>query len=136
MATVRPRGNGSWEVILRNKAMLGSKPISFTCKDQTEAEYYGRHYDALLAQGIMPAELSEAKNEFPLLADLIRGYLRGVVVSMDDAAILNADLIKIGKVETRELTYHWAEEWISRMKRIDNLSPSTSSATIFSTSSL
>lgn len=124
MATIRPRGK-KWEVIIRNKAMLGDRPISFTVDSEHEANYYGNRYDTLLAQGIMPSELAESRDEYLVLGDLIRDYLRKVPVPRADERVLNVNVERIGMTDMRKLTYQWAEEWIASMKRIHNLAPST-----------
>ena len=83
-------------IVARLEAMLGNKPTS-----------------------------APAARAHKTLAKLIRAYIKTVAVSKSDKLLLNTLLERIGNVETAALDYEWTEQWIQKMKVVDNLNPST-----------
>lgn len=123
MATKRKRGN-VYQYTIRRSGVL-PKPVYLSYENEAEGDEFVRRLEALLDRGIVPDELLE-----PTSADLLRGELRNYLstqsVSDTDRNCLTvmrerlpADLALSG------LTFVWATQLVTKMKRQENLSPST-----------
>ncbi|HUD42005.1 MAG TPA: site-specific integrase [Dokdonella sp.] len=122
MATKRLR-NGSWYYVVR-RALL-PRPLYLTFRDQAEGDEYVRRLEAQLDRGLIPHELIEAEAAATLRSHVVR-YMREQHVSAGDQACLNIVVARLpSTLELKALTFAWAQSWITRMKREDNLSPVT-----------
>lgn len=124
MATIRKKGRG-YEVIIKRKALLGDKPVSFTVDTEEEANRYAAHYEAMLDQGVIPQEFIDNKNQYETIGDIIKDFLRKVNVAQSDRSNLEILFARIGNTKVSDIGYKWAEQWVTSMKRVHNLSPST-----------
>lgn len=122
--SVQPR-SGRYQLRVIHKLL--PKPFFHTFDHEAEARSYGAQLEALLAGGIVPAEMLEGqkRTENPLLSRIITAYLAGSNVAPSDRPTLR----QISKAEgdTRLLAVNaaWADSWASRLKTIDHLAPST-----------
>lgn len=123
MATKRKRGN-SWEFTVRRKHVL-EKPFYATFDTEEEGDEYCRRLEKLLDAGIVPEELQQTTEIHLTLRDVIRQYLQNVAVTDSDERLLGVLIDRIGKVSVTSITYNWAENWVSEMKKVKNLSPTT-----------
>lgn len=124
MATKRWK-NGKWEFTVRRAGLL-PKPRSFRFADEDEGDRYIRRLEALLDRGEVPEELIDRGSPSPRLREHVRKYLASQHVSSSDRACLNNAVGRLpAELELRDMTFAWATAWVSRMKREDNLSPST-----------
>lgn len=125
MASYRTRANGSVEAVIKRASLL-PKPVSMTFGSLDEARRVCERLEALLDQGIVPPDLVvEVTDKISTLGQLIREYLKTVAVTSDDDALLTRIALADGSLSLARMTYDWAEAWILKMKREDNIAPST-----------
>lgn len=126
MSTIKPFANGTFQ--LRVSSKLLDKPLYATFDTLEQAQAYGTQLEGLLAQGIVPKSLLErtkAGQEIWTVSRCISEYLRENSVPVSDIKLLHTIRPLLATASTGHLNYDWAEGWVRRMKRIDNLSPST-----------
>lgn len=126
MSTIKPFANGTFQ--LRVSSKLLDKPLYATFDTFEQAQAYGTQLEGLLAQGIVPKSLLErtkAGQEIWTVSRCISEYLRENSVPVSDIKLLHTIRPLLATASTGHLNYDWAEGWVRRMKRIDNLSPST-----------
>lgn len=125
MATKRNR-NGKWEFIIKRSGLL-PKPIYLTFADEDEGDVYVRRLEMLLDRGVVPEEFAVAVNaKHPRVRALIVDYRQTQAVSAADTDYLAVLLDRLPpKLELRQLTFDWVSSWVTSLKRIDNLAPST-----------
>lgn len=125
MATKRFRGK-VWAYQVRCSALL-PKPIYLTFADEAEGDAYVARLEALLAQGILPAEFrKEPDQKHPRLRGRVIEYRETQPISAADQAVLQILLNTLPPTwELRGLTFDWALGWVTDMKRVQNLAPST-----------
>lgn len=122
MATKRLR-SGKWEYTIRNRALL-KRPVYLRFADQGEGDAYVRRAEALLAQGIVPAELAERADDMETCQHLLEAWQRTRSLSPADESVLPALAARVGTVRIAALTLTWCEAWIDRLKG-EGLAPST-----------
>jgi len=123
MATCRPRGN-TFEFIVRRKKIL-PKPIYLTFDSKEEGEAYCSHLEGLLDQGVIPEEFVENKDNGLAVQKVLAEYEVLVPITPNDRKLLRINYERLGDLKTSEVTYDWAEKFISDMKRRRNLAPGT-----------
>ena len=126
MSTVKNLPSGHFQLRVSNK-LLG-KPLYATFDNKEQAQAYGHHLEALLAQGIVPSALLESTTASPaawIVSRCISEYIRNNSVPVSDIKILDTLQPRLTVVRTSHLNYDWAEGWIREMKRLQNLAPST-----------
>jgi len=126
MSTIKACANGTFQ--LRVSSKLLDKPLYATFDSHEQAHAYGIQLEGLLAQGIVPKSLLErtkASQEIWTVSRCISEYLRENSVPVSDIKLLTTIRPLLATASTGHLNYDWAEGWVRRMKRIDNLSPST-----------
>lgn len=124
---VRPRG-AKFE--LRVKNSLLPKIFTATFETEVEARNYGQQLEAILARGIVPAELAAKRDRGVsiTLGRMIAEYMEAVPVSALDAQILEMlkGINELGTTRAEDVrSYKWAEEWVKSMKMVKNLAPGT-----------
>lgn len=124
MATVRQRGN-KWEIIFKNKKLLGDKPFYFTLETEEEARNYAARSEAILATGVVPEGWIKEEERMKTIGDVIRGYMVANHVPITDARVLNVVYSRVGNVRLDEVNYAWVVSWVTQMKTELNLSPTT-----------
>lgn len=129
MATKRRRGeSGSWEFKITRSKLL-PRPVYLTFDSEAEGDAYCRRLEQLLDRGIVPPELSKPVRERSTrLRAVMIEYRNTQAVSTQDSdvikVLLDADLKRLpAAMELREVTFQWATEWITGLKREANLSP-------------
>ncbi|HPP46224.1 MAG TPA: site-specific integrase, partial [Accumulibacter sp.] len=90
-----------------------------------KSDPYVARLEALIRQGIVPPELIKDNKEFVVIGDIIRTYVKTVAIKEDDKELLGVLLTRIGIVTLTDVNYQWAEKWISEMKQVRNMAPST-----------
>jgi integrase len=126
MSTIKAFANGTFQ--LRVSSKLLDKPLYATFDTLEQAQAYGIQLEGLLAQGIVPKSLLERTKtgqEIWTVSRCICAYLRENSVPVSDIKLLHTLRPLLASASTGYLNYDWAEGWVRRMKRIDNLSPST-----------
>jgi hypothetical protein len=126
MSTIKAFANGTFQ--LRVSSKLLDKPLYATFDTLEQAQAYGTQLEGLLAQGIVPKSLLERTKtgqEIWTVSRCICAYLRENSVPVSDIKLLHTLRPLLASASTGYLNYDWAEGWVRRMKRIDNLSPST-----------
>lgn len=123
MAGVKQFSNGTWQYTFK-KAGLLDKPIYLTFDSREEGDAYARKLEALLDAGIVPTEL---KRESTILTirHLVTEYEREAHPSSKDQDAIRAVLRLRGETSLKAITSGWVDDWISEMKRVEKLAPST-----------
>lgn len=125
MATKRMRSSGRWEFIVKRKGLLPA-PLYLTFESELEGDAYCTRLEALLDRGIVPPDLVKAApGKHTTVGTLIDDYLNVVAVPPSDRAYLVPVRARFADKPVVECSYAWAETWITTMKRVDRLSPST-----------
>jgi len=123
VATKRNRGS-SWEFIVRRKGVL-PKPLYLTFGSEEEGDRYVKKLEALLDAGVVPEEFRQRQREMLNIEDVAREYLAVHQVPPSDKRCLAVVVSRIGKTRLDNISYDWAESWVTGLKRERNLSPST-----------
>ena len=126
MATKRQRSNGSWEFRIRKAGVL-PRPIYLTFDTEAEGDTYVRRVEQLLDRGIVPEELApkEARRDERVRGHL-QSYLAGAPISPADAGYIRVVRDRLpAALSLKDLDYEWVRSWVTRLKREDNLAPST-----------
>jgi integrase len=125
MATIRQRSSGSWEVIIRRKALL---PKAHTCTfhNEGEAREYSKKLERLLDQGILPLELQDIEQpSADSVKDWAQKYLSELSIADSDRKLINALFNKMSNWPVSQINIEWALQWVADMKRNDRLTPTT-----------
>lgn len=118
---IRPRA-GKWELRIRHKLLPRDFYATFATEE--EARDYGVRLEALLAQGIVVADLfPDGGGPDPRLGTALRDYLAGAPVPASRRQILEVLLEELGSTRLSAVTYRWAEAWVTRLKRERHLAP-------------
>jgi integrase len=126
MASIKQTATGTFQVCFQNKLLPKRLWMTFDTFEQADA--YTKQLEVLLAQGIVPTSLlerSKAKQELWTVHRCIVEYQRNNPVPVSDQKLLDTVMPSVATLVSGELNYAWAEGWIAKMKRVDNLAPST-----------
>lgn len=112
---------------LRVKHALLPKPFFFTFDSEAEARSYGDQLMALLARGIVPAEMlaTPERKDDPLVIEIIRAYSLAVHVAASDVEVLDVLVHETPGLRLSGVTFAWCDEYVRRLKRVRNLAPGT-----------
>lgn len=126
MASIQQRGD---KFQLRVKHRLLPKPFFFTFDDEASANTYGEKLEAMLARGVVPAELTQvpekAGRDNALLATIIRGYRSSPGVAPSDDPLLAMLERDLGDLRAHQVDYRWVEGYVRDLKVKANLAPGT-----------
>ena len=124
MASYQRRGD-KWQ--LRVKHPLLPKPFFHSFSSEEEARSYGTQLEALLAAGVVPAELLERKvvRDEPMLAAIIAQYLRLGSPAPSDIHLLTILHREVGNVRILQITIQWVEQYVHSLKVQQNHAPGT-----------
>ncbi|MGZ5198244.1 MAG: site-specific integrase [Telluria sp.] len=125
MGTVFQRPYG-FQIRITHKLLPKDLWATFDTRDA--AEQYMHQLEALLAQGIVPQSLLErpaVRQEIWTVRRCVIEYVRHNPVPLSDRKLLDTVLPSVATIATSDLNYEWAEAWISEMKRVKRLAPST-----------
>ena len=126
MPTIKQNPSGTFQLTVRNKLL--PKPYYTTFNSREEAEEYGAKLDGLLKQNIVPPGLLDQKVEMKsswTISRCIAEYVKTGEVKHSEIKLLDTIRPKMIAEATTGLNYAWCEAWVNRMKREENLSPST-----------
>lgn len=125
MSSIREKNPGRFELKVTNKLL--PKEFYSTFSSYDEAKQYGDRLEALLKQGIVPAGLLEKKNEPTswMLPRCIAEFVATGSVKESEVNVLDTIRPQLVNESTTGLNYDWCEAWVARMKREQNLAPST-----------
>lgn len=113
---------------LRVKHSLLPKPFFFTFDSHDEAQSYGEQLMALLARGVVPADLlapPERKADDPLVIEVIRTYSKSAHVAASDGEVLDVLVQETPGLRVSGITFAWCDDYVRRLKRVRNLAPGT-----------
>lgn len=113
---------------LRVKHSLLPRLFFFTFKTEPEAEGYRDQLLALLARGIVPAEMLEKPRgaDDPTLASVIGDYQRETPVTDSDNELLDVVKVEIDGVRVSGVTFKWTEDYVRDLKsETKHLAPGT-----------
>lgn len=113
---------------MRVRHALLPKPFFSTFDSEAEASAYGAQLEALLARGIVPAELAAAparRADDPLVIEVIRAYSRAAHVAPSDGEVLDVLVRETPGLRVSGVTFAWCDEYVRRLKRVNNLAPGT-----------
>lgn len=124
MATKRKRSSGNWEYVVKRKLLLKA-PLYLSFESEEEGDAYVKKLEALLDNGIVPAEFQNTSDRFACIGEVIRGYLVTQHVTASDRAGLGLLFTRIGATRLSAVDYPWVESWVAEQKRSRQLSPTT-----------
>lgn len=128
MSSIKETKYGTFELRVRNKLL--NKPSGYTrnFKSREDAQVFGDQLEALLKQGIVPVALLDdaavAQTGWPLLK-CVSKYLEHTPVASSDQKLLDTVRPYLALFASTHINYTWVEDWLKKMKREQNLSPST-----------
>lgn len=126
MSSIKQLKSGSYQLRIQNKLI----PKGFfyaTFDSRQEAEEYGDRIEGFLKQRILPAALLE-KNPTAtswMLSRCIAEYVTSGTVPHSEVKILATIRPSLVHESTAGMNYAWCSAWVNRLKREENLSPST-----------
>lgn len=126
MSSIKPTKYGTFELKVSSKLLPKTFYRNFKLREDAQA--FGDQLEALIKQGIVPVSLLEdtgvAKAGWPLLR-CVSEYLENTTVASSDRKLLDTVRSYLALYASGHVNYGWVEDWIKRMKREQNLSPST-----------
>ena len=114
----------SWEFVVRRKGLL-PRPLYLTFADEAEGDAYCKRLEALLDRGYVPDEFRKSGGGLIMLSDAVREYRQRVAIPRSDEQLLDLIIVRRGADRISAIDYAWAERWVSEMKRMHSLAPST-----------
>ncbi len=115
--------NGTIQYTFKRVGLL-DKPIYLTFDNEAEGDAFAKRLDLLLDNGIVPTEY-QAKSGTTTVGELIRQYERDGHPSAKDCGVLRTVYATHADDRIAAINVDWVDNWISDMKRIDKLVPST-----------
>ena len=113
---------------LRVKHALLPRPFFFTFRTEPEAQDYRDKLLALLARGVVPAEmLTKPKGERDqMLTEVIGDYQRETSITDSDDELFQIIKVEVVAVRMSAVTFTWAEGYVRSLKTAEkHLAPST-----------
>ncbi|WP_211454546.1 site-specific integrase [Collimonas antrihumi] len=125
MSTIKQLPSGNFQLRVTNKLLPTDFYSTFTSRE--EAQAYGDRLEALLKQGVVPAALLEKKVTPTswMVSRCIAEYVKAGEPQGSDIKVLETVMPTMVHESTAGLTYQWCEDWLNRLKRENNLAPST-----------
>jgi hypothetical protein len=124
MATKRIR-TGRWHYVIKRQGLL-LRPIYLSFDSEAEGDEYTRRVEALLDRGVVPDEFNNAPKKKHALRDSVKRYVDAHHVSEEDKERLRVVLMRLPREQSmNDMTFAWAQEWVSQIKREYNLAPGT-----------
>lgn len=120
----KPRKKGTrWEVVFKRAGLL-DKPLYLFWDTEEDALEGSKRVEALLAKGIVPHE-EVSTGVVMTLSALFDLYERDAHPSQKDREVLRTVRKLCGEVPIMVVTIPWADAWVTEMKRIHKLGPSS-----------
>lgn len=123
MAGKKQFPNGTWQYTFKKKGVL-ERPLYLTFDTEAEGDDYAARLEALLDRGIVPAEHQRSERVLTI-GELVREYERDAHPSAKDAGALNTIVKKLGGTGLDRINAAWVDAWISEMKRVEKVAPTT-----------
>ena len=123
MAGKKMFANGTVQYVFKKTGLL-DKPIYRTFPNEKIGDAYAAKVDALLAKGIVPADLVRETTTLNI-RDLVKEYERDAHPSAKDVSALGMVIKHHGALPLEMIKAAWVDNWISEMKRTENLAPAT-----------
>jgi integrase len=121
MATIRKRGSGSYEVVIRRGL---TKPYYCTLDTEAEAKEYAARIEARIAAGDVPPELLGGAAKAATIGECVVRYRHGARVSAHDQAVLKRLSATVLTFQASLLTVDWALQWVASLQS-RSLAPGT-----------
>ncbi|MGZ9712991.1 tyrosine-type recombinase/integrase [Glaciimonas sp. GNP009] len=121
MASKRRRASGTWEFIVRNKLLPRTISLSFV--DEAEGDAYVAELEANIRAGNVP--LKHQRPRMVTIAGAVEQYEIDNAVPISDSLILAVIVKRRGRDRLGDVTYDYGVTWVAKMKREENLKPST-----------
>lgn len=122
MATKRRRGV-AWHYTVRRAGVL-PQPLYLSFPTEAEGDAHVRKLERLLDRGIVPDEYRK-KTRGDLKSHL-KTYRDTVAISRDDTKLLVILEARLPQgFRLLDISFDWASQWVTTLKREQNLSPST-----------
>jgi len=124
VATKRKR-KGKWAYRVRRAGLI-PKPIYLTFDSEQEGDEYVARLEALLDRGIVPPDLIDERSRAgERLHGAIRAYKSSVSIADVDVSILKIIITRVPDLALKDLSFAWAQAWITSLKRVHGLAPNT-----------
>lgn len=116
---------GRFELCVRNKLL--PRPFYRTFDLEAEAVAFGQQLDALLAAGVVPADLMTPVATTPQerLRYVLTAWINSGHPASTDVPVLELLVGEVGDVKISQVTYQWAESWVQSLKIERNFAPGT-----------
>lgn len=116
---------GRFELCVRNKLL--PRPFYRTFDLEAEAIAFGQQLDALLAAGVVPADLMTPVATTPQerLRYVLTAWINSGHPASTDVPVLELLVGEVGDVKISQVTYQWAESWVQSLKIERNFAPGT-----------
>lgn len=123
MAGKKQFPNGTWQYTFKKKGVL-ERPLYMTFDTEAEGDEYASRLEALLDRGIVPSE-HQRVDRVLTIGELVREYERDAHPSPKDVGALTTVVKRLGRTGLDEINAAWVDAWISTMKRIEKVAPTT-----------
>jgi integrase len=110
----------------RVKHRLLERPLYLSFDDEARGDDYVARLTSMLDSGVIPKEVAQrtSRSDYRTISAVINAYREATELPESDDLLLDTVTDRIG---TRRLPLDmaWAEEWVTEMKTVDRLAPST-----------
>lgn len=122
---MRKTPTGRFELCVRNKLL--PRPFYRTFNVEAEAVSFGQQLDAMLAAGVVPADLLTPQATTPQekLRFVLTAWINSGHPAHTDVPVLELLVGEVGNVKINQVTYQWAESWVQSLKIERNFAPGT-----------
>lgn len=126
MPTKRQLPNGTWEIVIKRKALL-EKPLGKVFPTLEEGLAWASVIEANLDRGLVSPDIvaEQLSKQVLTVRDLLRQYEIKGGASLRDLDVLMTLTNRIGHTPLGDLNVGWVDSWITLMKRQEQLSPAT-----------
>lgn len=126
MASIQPRGA---KFQLRVVHKLLQKPFFWTFNTEQEARTYGTQLEAMLANGIVPADLAPREDgkqaqDNTLVTTVLKAYVKQGSLAPSEEGLLATMGVELDKLRVHQLNYAWVEKYVRDLK-VRKLAPGT-----------
>lgn len=123
MAGKKQFPNGTWQYTFKKKGVL-ERPLYPTFDTEAEGDEYAARLESLLDRGIVPSE-HQRIDRVLTISELVREYERDAHPSAKDVGALTTIVKSLGRTGLGEINAGWVDAWISAMKRVEKVAPTT-----------
>ena len=117
MASIRERAAGTWEVRFQKTGVL-AKAVYLTADTEAEARRIAARFDALLAVGVVPAELRGADGAPTTLGEVLDAYADAPGLSASEKELIPPLYTLVARVRLAQVNFDWVEAWVKSLTHL------------------